>query len=598
MKNFWSTFLACLLALVVANVVIGVFLVMVLAGIGTLFSETVPDVQQKTVLRLDFAEPISDDPSRNPLSEMGFNDLISMRVARNYALIDVLKAIETAATDDRISGIYLNVSPNMGMGMATLEEIRDALLQFKESGKFIVSYADYYTQGSYYMATAADKVYLNPQGNVTWLGLASGVVFYKGLLDKLGVQVEAIRHGSFKSAVEPFILDKMSPENRLQMDALLGSIWGHVVKRVSDARGIDSAQLQRYASDLALRSARNTVDLKMVDSLVYASDVERMLCEMTDRDEEPEFVSLGTYIDQPKTAVQKLSRNKIAVVYAEGQIVDGKSREGLIGGSSLAARLARVRTDDQVKAVVLRVNSPGGSALASEVIWHEVEQIRQLKPVIVSMGNMAASCGYYISCPADVILASPVTLTGSIGVFGLMLNGEKGLQDKLGITVDVAKTNPSADMDMAVFGAVGVRPMNQAERDFMQNSVEQVYSAFVGHVAEGRNMTAGQVDSVGGGRVWSGESALRIGLIDGFGGLRDAVALAADRAGVADDFRIVSPEESPDRLTQLLKLFSAETRAELFRGEMGEAYRDYETLRNMLYQNSIQALSPYRVAMP
>ena len=529
---------------------------------------------------------------------MGFNDLMSMRVARNYALIDVLKAIETAATDDRISGIYLNVSPNMGMGMATLEEIRDALLQFKESGKFIVSYADYYTQGSYYMATAADKVYLNPQGNVTWLGLASGVVFYKGLLDKLGVQVEAIRHGSFKSAVEPFILDKMSPENRLQMDALLGSIWGHVVKRVSDARGIDSAQLQRYASDLALRSARNTVDLKMVDSLVYASDVERMLCEMTDRDEEPEFVSLGTYIDQPKTAVQKLSRNKIAVVYAEGQIVDGKSREGLIGGSSLAARLARVRTDDQVKAVVLRVNSPGGSALASEVIWHEVEQIRQLKPVIVSMGNMAASGGYYISCPADVILASPVTLTGSIGVFGLMLNGEKGLRDKLGITVDVAKTNPSADMDMAVFGAVGVRPMNQAERDFMQNSVEQVYSAFVGHVAEGRNMTAGQVDSVGGGRVWSGESALRIGLIDGFGGLRDAVALAADRAGVADDFRIVSPEESPDRLTQLLKLFSAETRAELFRGEMGEAYRDYETLRNMLYQNSVQALSPYRVAMP
>ena len=224
-----------------------------------------------------------------------------MRVARNYALIDVLKAIETAATDDRISGIYLNVSPNMGMGMATLEEIRDALLQFKESGKFIVSYADYYTQGSYYMATAADKVYLNPQGNVTWLGLASGVVFYKGLLDKLGVQVEAIRHGSFKSAVEPFILDKMSPENRLQMDALLGSIWGHVVKRVSDARGIDSAQLQRYASDLALRSARNTVDLKMVDSLVYASDVERMLCEMTDRDEEPEFVSLGGWPGYERT---------------------------------------------------------------------------------------------------------------------------------------------------------------------------------------------------------------------------------------------------------------------------------------------------------
>ena len=597
MKNFWSTFLACLLALVVANVVIGVFLVMVLAGIGTLFSETVPDVQQKTVLRLDFAEPISDDPSRNPLSEMGFNDLISMRVARNYALIDVLKAIETAATDDRISGIYLNVSPNMGMGMATLEEIRDALLQFKESGKFIVSYADYYTQGSYYMATAADKVYLNPQGNVTWLGLASGVVFYKGLLDKLGVQVEAIRHGSFKSAVEPFILDKMSPENRLQMDALLGSIWGHVVKRVSDARGIDSAQLQRYASDLALQSARNTVDLKMVDSLVYASDVERMLCEMTDRDEEPEFVSLGTYIDQPKTAVQKLSRNKIAVVYAEGQIVDGKSREGLVGGNSLASRLADVRRDDRVKAVVLRVNSPGGSALASEVIWHEIEQIRQERPVIVSMGNVAASGGYYISCPADAIMASPVTLTGSIGVFGLMFNGEQTLRNKLGITVDVAKTNPSADLGMTVFGAVGVRPLSSAERQFMQNGVERVYETFVGHVAEGRNMSVAAVDSIGGGRVWSGIDAARIGLVDGFGGLREAIALAADRAGVAGDFRIVTPADELDPLSQVLRMMSAESRAELFKGEFGEIYSQYEMLQNILGAGGVQAIMPYDVRM-
>lgn len=393
MKNFWSTFLACLLALVVANMVIGVFLVMVLAGIGTLFSETVPDVQQKTVLRLDFAEPISDDPSRNPLSEMGFNDLMSMRVARNYALIDVLKAIETAATDDRISGIYLNVSPNMGMGMATMEEIRDALLQFKESGKFIVSYADYYTQGSYYMATAADKVYLNPQGNVTWLGLASGVVFYKGLLDKLGVQVEAIRHGSFKSAVEPFILDKMSPENRLQMDALLGSIWG-ACREKSLRR-----PRHRFGSVGAIRFRPGSAERPQYgrsENGRFAGLCVRRRADAL-RDDRPgrraEFVSLGTYIDQPKTAVQKLSRNKIAVVYAEGQIVDGKSREGLIGGSSLAARLTRVRTDDQVKAVVLRVNSPGGSALASEVIWHEVEQIRQLKPVIVSMGNMPLRAG-------------------------------------------------------------------------------------------------------------------------------------------------------------------------------------------------------------
>ena len=590
MKNFWSTFLACLLALVVANVVIGVFLVMVLAGIGTLFSETVPDVQQKTVLRLDFAEPISDDPSRNPLSEMGFNDLISMRVARNYALIDVLKAIETAATDDRISGIYLNVSPNMGMGMATLEEIRDALLQFKESGKFIVSYADYYTQGSYYMATAADKVYLNPQGNVTWLGLASGVVFYKGLLDKLGVQVEAIRHGSFKSAVEPFILDKMSPENRLQMDALLGSIWGHVVKRVSDARGIDSAQLQRYASDLALRSARNTVDLKMVDSLVYASDVERMLCEMTDRDEEPEFVSLGTYIDQPKTAVQKLSRNKIAVVYAEGQIVDGKSREGLIGGSSLAARLARVRTDDQVKAVVLRVNSPGGSALASEVIWHEVEQIRQLKPVIVSMGNMAASGGYYISCPADVILASPVTLTGSIGVFGMFINPIDALKNKLGVTLDGVKSNASAGMG-------SVSALTPVERASIMRGVDKVYETFTEHVAAGRNLPVERVLEIAGGRVWSGEDALEIGLIDTYGGLKTAIAMAVDKAGMGDDFRVVEVREEPTGLAAFLSAMNVSIREAFTRSELETVMKEYGAVREATRLQGILMYSPCKLEL-
>ena len=337
----------------------------------------------------------------------------------------------------------------------------------------------------------------------------------------------------------------------------------------------------------------------MVDSLAYSADMEAMLAGMTGQ-QETRFISLEDYVMQGQVGSSggKGSGNRIAVLYAEGDIVDGEAPEREVGGETLAAKLADLRRDEEVKAVVLRVNSPGGSALASEVIWHEMELLRAEKPVVVSMGNVAASGGYYIACPADVILASPTTITGSIGVFGLLFNAGQGLKDKLGVTVDVAKTNPSADMDMAVFGAVGVRPMNQAERDFMQNSVEQVYSAFVGHVAEGRNMTAGQVDSVGGGRVWSGESALRIGLIDGFGGLRDAVALAADRAGVADDFRIVSPEESPDRLTQLLKLFSAETRAELFRGEMGEAYRDYETLRNMLYQNSVQALSPYRVAMP
>ena len=597
MNQFIKTFLACLLAFVVANILIGVFFVMVLAGIGSLFSEKAVSVGPGSVLRIDLSERIVDSPSSNPFSALGMEELLSMEVSRSLALIDVLGAIERAETDDRIEGIYLNVAPTMSLGMASLEEIRDAVLRFRQSGKWVIGYSDYYTQASYYMSTAAEKVYLNPEGGVEWVGLASGVLFYKGLLDKMDLQPEVIRHGEFKAAVEPFITDRMSPANRLQMERLLGSIWGHVVQNVASARGIDSTDLQRYASELTLADGESAVRTKMVDSLAYAADMERMLCERTGADDEPRYVSLAEYVDQPKEPIKKLSKNHIAVVYAEGQIVDGKSREGLVGGNSLAARLADVRRDDRVKAVVLRVNSPGGSALASEVIWHEIEQIRQERPVIVSMGNVAASGGYYISCPADAIMASPVTLTGSIGVFGLMFNGEQTLRNKLGITVDVAKTNPSADLGMTVFGAVGVRPLSSAERQFMQNGVERVYETFVGHVAEGRNMSVAAVDSIGGGRVWSGIDAARIGLVDGFGGLREAIALAADRAGVAGDFRIVTPADELDPLSQVLRMMSAESRAELFKGEFGEIYSQYEMLQNILGAGGVQAILPYDVRM-
>ncbi|WP_300286772.1 signal peptide peptidase SppA [uncultured Alistipes sp.] len=597
MNSFFRTFLACLLAFVVANILIGTFFVMVLAGIGAAFSEQAPAVESGSVLRIDLSERITDAPSVNPFSSMGLADLIDMDMSRSYALVDVLEAIERAASDDDIEGIYLNINPYVGVGMATLDEIRDAVVKFKESGKFVLSYADYYTQGSYYLATAADRIYMNPEGSLSWAGMATGVMFYKDLLEKLDIRAEVIRHGKYKAAVEPFLLDKMSPENRLQTERLLGSMWGYVVGNIAEARGLDSAELQRYASELTLSDARSAVETSMVDSLAYEADMQDMLCEMTGWDDEPEFVSLGTYIDQPRVATKKLSKNKIAVVYAEGQIVDGKAKEGLVGGNSLAARLRDVRRDEGVRAVVLRVNSPGGSALASEVIWHEIEQIRKDRPVIVSMGNMAASGGYYISCPADAIVASPLTLTGSIGVFGLMFDGSAALKNKLGITVDVAKTNPSADMGMSVFGAVGVRPLSPAERAFMQNSVEEVYTTFVNHVAQGRNLSVETVDSLGGGRVWSGMDAVQIGLADGFGGLKDAIALAADRAGVADDFRVVTPQEEPDRFTQIMKLMSAESRAELFAGEFGRAYAELETLRNLFARPGVQAMTTLSVEL-
>ena len=595
MNQFIRTFLACLLALVVAGVLASVFFVMVIASFGTVFMEKVPEVKEKSVLRIDFSDPVFDNPDYTPLSLSGFSDLMNMQI-RGYALIDVLKAIEAAETDDRIAGIYLNITPNARMGLATMQEIRNALSVFRRSGKFIVSHSDFYTQSSYYLSSVADRVSLNPQGDVTWRGMASGTLFYKGLLDKLEVQVEAIRHGSFKSAVEPFIMDQMSPENRQQIEMLLGSLWGTVVRDIADSRGIDSAALQSFATNLEIKDASYARQLGMVDTLMYGQQVDQMLGEWTEQ-EEPNYVSLRSYIDRILMEESNVSKNKIAVVYAEGQIVDGKSREGLVGGETLARQLAALKEDDEVKAVVLRVNSPGGSALASEVIWHEAEALRQEKPLIVSMGNMAASGGYYISAPADLILASPMTETGSIGVFGLMLNGEQGLKNKLGISVDVVKTNPSADMGMTVFGAVGVRPLSQSEREYMQYGVEQVYKTFVGHVAEGRNLSVEAVDSIGGGHIWSGTDALGIGLIDGFGGLKEAISFAAERAGVSEDFRIVSPATDESRLTQIVKLLSAEARAQMFRGETGEVYEMYDMLRNMLYSNSIQVLTPYRVEM-
>lgn len=595
MNQFIRTFLACLLALVVAGVLASVFFVMVIASFGTVFMEKVPEVKEKSVLRIDFSDPVFDNPDYTPLSLSGFSDLMNMQI-RGYALIDVLKAIEAAETDDRIAGIYLNITPNARMGLATMQEIRNALSVFRRSGKFIVSHSDFYTQSSYYLSSVADRVSLNPQGDVTWRGMASGTLFYKGLLDKLEVQVEAIRHGSFKSAVEPFIMDRMSPENRQQIEMLLGSLWGTVVRDIADSRGIDSAALQSFATNLEIKDASYARQLGMVDTLMYGQQVDQMLGEWTEQ-EEPNYVSLRSYIDRILMEESNVSKNKIAVVYAEGQIVDGKSREGLVGGETLARQLAALKEDDEVRAVVLRVNSPGGSALASEVIWHEAEALRQEKPLIVSMGNMAASGGYYISVPADLILASPMTETGSIGVFGLMLNGEQGLKNKLGISVDVVKTNPSADMGMTVFGAVGVRPLSQSEREYMQYGVEQVYKTFVGHVAEGRNLSVEAVDSIGGGHIWSGTDALNIGLIDGFGGLKEAISFAAERAGVSGDFRIVSPATDESRLTQIVKLLSAEARAQMFRGETGEVYEMYDMLRNILYSNSIQALTPYRVEM-
>ena len=580
--NFFKTFLASLLAFFVANFVWFFLFIIIVAGIAAIGSSTTI-VEPKSVLKIDLAESIVDQPVNDPLA--GF-DPMSMNVQKSVSNMQVMNAIESAAQDDNIEGIYINLTGAGTASAALLEEVRDYITAFKESGKFVVAYGEVYSQGGYYLASVADSIYLNPVGEMDWRGLAMQVMFYKGALDKLGIEPQVFRHGTFKSAVEPYIMSRMSPENRTQMETIASSIWGTMVADIAKERNLSIDSLNMFATDLSAMMAEDALANRMVDGLKYEDEVEDILREKLelDADEDITFVTLGEYIAaNPYTP--SYSDNKIEVIYAEGQIVQGTSEQGTLGSSTLADQLAEARMDEEVKAVVLRVNSPGGSALASEVIWREMELLRQQKPVIVSMGDYAASGGYYISAPADAIIADATTLTGSIGVFGLMFNAEKALNNKLGITIDVAKTNPSADMGMPF------RAVSSNERTKIMRSIEQVYSTFVNHVADGRNMTFDSVDAIGQGRVWTGNDGNRIGLVDEIGGLKYAIAVAADKAECLDDYMVRESMGEPTGLAALLSSLEAHISDRKMRKEMGAMYDEYRSLRALMENEGVQALA-------
>lgn len=580
--NFFKTFLASLLAFFVANFVWFFLFIIIIAGVAAIGSSTTI-VEPKSVLKIDLSESIVDQPVNDPLA--GF-DPMSMNVQKSVSNMQVMNAIESAAQDDNIEGIYINLTGAGTASAALLEEVRDYITAFKESGKFVVAYGEVYSQGGYYLASVADSIYLNPVGEMDWRGLAMQVMFYKGALDKLGIEPQVFRHGTFKSAVEPYIMSRMSPENRTQMETIASSIWGTMVADIAKERNLSIDSLNMFATDLSAMMAEDALANRMVDGLKYEDEVEDILREKLelDADEDITFVTLGEYI-AAKPYTPSYSDNKIEVIYAEGQIVQGTSEQGTLGSSTLADQLAEARLDEEVKAVVLRVNSPGGSALASEVIWREMELLRQQKPVIVSMGDYAASGGYYISAPADAIVADATTLTGSIGVFGLMFNAEKALNNKLGITIDVAKTNPSADMGMPF------RAVSSNERSKIMRSIEQVYSTFVNHVADGRNMTFDSVDAIGQGRVWTGNDGNRIGLVDEIGGLKYAIAVAADKAECLDDYMVRESMGEPTGLAALLSSLEAHISDRKMRKEMGAMYDEYRSLRALMENEGVQALA-------
>lgn len=590
--NFIKTFLAALLAFVLGSLAILLFGMFILFAIAGSMERTVT-VKEGSILRIDFSEVINDAPSSDPLAGFDFRTLQS---TRQLSLLKVLRTLEAAAVDDRIEGIYLRMNGTGGVtGTALIEELREAIELFKQSGKFVVAYNETYSQGQYYLASAADRIYLQPEGGMDWSGLSTSLMFYKGLFDKLDLKAEVFRPTvcKYKSAVEPYILDRMSEANREQMQALVDSMWGTIAEAVAASRGIDVERLNEIADKLQVTLPEDALKYGFVDGLLYEDQMKEVFAELGVEDDGEgnyDFVSLGDYASMVGVDLDNLGADRVAVVYADGQIVDGEGYGDAVYGNSLAAELADVRRDEKVKAVVVRVNSPGGSALASDVIWREMELLRAEKPVVVSMGSYAASGGYYISCPADVIVADRLTLTGSIGVFGMFLNPIDALKNKLGITLDGVKSNASAGMG-------SVEPLTPAQRASIMRGVDKVYETFTQDVAAGRNLPIEKVLDIAGGRVWSGSDALGIGLIDAYGGLKTAIALAVDKAGLGENFRVVEVTQQPSGLAAMLSTLNVSERKAFVRSELQELFGGYDRVQRLLRMQGVLMYSPYEVEL-
>lgn len=591
--KFVNVFLAALLAFVAGTVVLFVLWIALVLGMVGSMSGSAPVVEEQSILKIDLSEMITDAPSTDPMAGL---DLMTMQATPQLSLYSALRAIDAAAGDERIKGIYLRMNgAGATMETAVMEELRETLVQFKESGKFILSYNESYSQGSYYLATVADKIYLQPEGSMEWSGLASNLIFFKGLIDKLGLDIEIFRPTAcrYKSAVEPYFMTRMSDENRAQMQALVDSTWKTLTENISKARGISVEELNRLADELEVMLPMEAVEHKLIDGVCYEDQMEeQFLAQGVEADKEGNlrFVSLGDYAAQVGPDLDHLTSPEVALVYAQGEIVDGEGSGAQIFGNSLAAKLREVREDENVKAVVLRVNSPGGSALASDVIWREMELLKAQKPVIVSMGSYAASGGYYISAPADAIISDRMTLTGSIGVFGMFMNPTKALQKNLGITMDGVKTNRSAGMGQR-------EPLTAAERRAVMRGVDKVYERFTGLVSEGRNLPIEKVLEIAGGRVWSGSDALEIGLVDGLGGLKMALALAAEKADLGEDFQVVEKTEVPTGFAAVMSALSAKVKAEVTRTELEMVMEEYQYVKEALQQQGIVMYSPYRLEL-
>lgn len=586
MKDFLKFTLATITGIIVSSVVLFFISILVFFSMVS-SSESETQVRENSIMMLDLNGTLAERSQDNPF------DFLMGDNYKTYGLDDVLSSIKKAKENDDIKGIYIEAT-SLDAGFASCEEIRNALKDFKESGKFIVAYSDNYSQGLYYLSSVADKVLLNPQGMFEWKGLTAVPVFFKNLLDKIGVEMQIFKVGTYKSAVEPFISTEMSPANREQIDAYLASAWGQVTHDVAESRKVSVDSLNAIADRMLMfYPAEESVKCGLVDTLIYKNDVRNYLKAMVgiDKDDSMPVLGLQDMINVKKNVPKDKSGNVIAVYYAYGEIdpvASISSGEEGIDSKKVIEDLRKLKEDEDVKAVVLRVNSPGGSAYGSEQIWYAVSELKKEKPVIVSMGDYAASGGYYISCNADTIVAEPTTLTGSIGIFGMFPN-TKGLTDKIGINFDVVKTNKYADFGMPA------RPMNDGEKGLMQMYVNNGYDLFLTRCSDGRGISKEDLDKIAQGRVWTGSKAKELGLVDELGGLNKALDIAIAKAGV-EAYTVMSYPGKESFFESLMNTNPGNyVKARMLKGTMGEIYRQFSVIENFDKCDRIQARVPFEL---
>ena len=584
--SFGKIFLAALLAVMAGSVLSMLFWGILFSGFSSMMQPRQTTIPESAILRIDLSENLVEAPSKDP---MAMFNIASMTTNGELTLYNALRAIEKASTDERIKGIYINLNGAGSVSITSLEELRAAIEAFKQSGKFVVSYNEVYSQIAYYFCSVADKVFIQPEGSFEWKGLSVDNMFFKGLIDKLGIEVSILRPTvcKYKSAVEPFFLTKMSDANRAQNQQLANTMWGIITEAVSKSRGISVEALNQLADDLAITLPSEAVEHKFADATLYADQVEELF-KSEYGIEKPEYVSLGEYASSLVPNAAKAAAPKVAIVYAQGDIVDGSGSDDKIYGYTLAKTIKGVAEDDDVKAVVLRVNSPGGSALASDIIWREIKLLQQKKPIIVSMGHTAASGGYYISAPADAIVANKFSLTGSIGVFGMLPSFGAALEKNLGVTIDGVTTNKHSNMGN------GFSPLAAQEHQALMRGVDRVYERFTSLVADGRNLKIDKVLEIAEGRVWTGVEAQQNGLVDTCGGITAALAIAVEKSGLGDNFQIVEVKEELTGFMAMLESLNVRIRATFApQGEIGEFYKQYKRIENMLSKKDIYTYCPY-----